>query len=223
MNEISSTKMMTTKELAERLETSPKVILENARKCLPNKIVENGKPTFWNEAEITVLVDYAKENSHRHDTTFTNLVKVTETELTPALRIRKAMLEMQAAYEDELAILRQKNIEQQNLLDEQKPKVDYVDSYCDSTNLEEIGHLGKVTKIGEQKIFRKLLDDGYIKIRYSTDGVKCYDPCYGYEKYFETVHVPFLRGDRKLNRDKLMLNHSGFLYFRKKYCLKEAE
>lgn len=76
-----------------------------------------------------------------------------------------------------------------------------------------------VLKVGEQKIFKKLLDDGYIKVRYSTDGVKFYDPCFGYERYFETIHVPFIKGDKKLSRDKLMLNHDGFMYFRKRYAV----
>lgn len=32
--------LLSTKEVAEQLNTSAKVILENARKCLPNKIIE---------------------------------------------------------------------------------------------------------------------------------------------------------------------------------------
>lgn len=122
---------------------------------------------------------------------------------------------------------RQKSLQIENkmmkdLITEQKPKVEYVDAYCDSENLEEIGHLGKVTKIGEIKIFKTLLKDGIIKERHSTDGIKCYDPCFGYEKYFETLHVPFLRGEKQLNRDKLMLNHKGFMYFRAKYATEET-
>ena len=42
MNEVANEKLMTTKEIAEQLGTSPKVILENARKCLPDKEFENG-------------------------------------------------------------------------------------------------------------------------------------------------------------------------------------
>lgn len=120
-----------------------------------------------------------------------------------------------------LQIADRKVKEMEAKLAEQKPKVDYVDAYCDSENLEEIGHLGKATKIGEKKIFNALLKDGFIKVRRSTDGVRCYDPCYGYEKYFETVHVPFLRGDKKLSRDKLMLNHRGFMFFRAKYAAEQ--
>ena len=39
-------KTMTTKELADFLGTSSKVVLENARKCLPNKMIENGYTDF---------------------------------------------------------------------------------------------------------------------------------------------------------------------------------
>lgn len=118
MNDLvsKSEKMISTRELAEQLGTSPKVVLENAKKYLPNKKIENGKATYWTEAEVTVLLDYAKANSHRVDTTFTKLVKVTETELTPALKIKKAMELMQEGYEEELAILRLKNEEQEKKL-----------------------------------------------------------------------------------------------------------
>ena len=99
---------------------------------------------------------------------------------------------------------------------EMQPKADYYDKFIDSTNLIEIGHLGKSTGIGEQKIFKRLVVEGYIKVRYSTDGVKYYDPCYGYEKYFKSVSVPFLRGEKQLNREKLMLTADGYSYFMKK-------
>lgn len=95
--------MIATKELAKQLNTSPKVILENARKCLPNKKIENGKATLWNKAEVTVLIDCLKNNSSNHasDLYFESKGAIS-TELTPALKIRNAMLMMQEAYEEEL-------------------------------------------------------------------------------------------------------------------------
>lgn len=98
-----------------------------------------------------------------------------------------------------------------------QPKADYYDSFMDSSNLIEIGHLGKTTKVGEHKIFKRMVSDGYIKVRYSTDGVKYYDPCFGYEKYFKSIPKPYSNGDKTLNRDKLMLTSEGFVYFTKKY------
>ena len=63
MNELTATTMYTTKEVAEQLRTSAKVILENAKKCLPDKIIENGKPTYWTKEEITILIEYLKGNN----------------------------------------------------------------------------------------------------------------------------------------------------------------
>lgn len=118
MNEIATEKTMTTKELAARLNTSPKVILENAKKCLPNKTIENGKATYWSKAEVTVLLDCLKGNqkTHSSDLYFESKGALT-TELTPALKIKKAFDLMQEGYEEELAILRAKNAEQQAVID----------------------------------------------------------------------------------------------------------
>ena len=96
---------MTTKELANFLKTSPKVILENAKKCLPNKKIENGKPTYWNKVEVTILIEQMK-NSNPNQHTFTGAVKAVSTDLTPALKLKKALDLAQEAYEEELQIIR---------------------------------------------------------------------------------------------------------------------
>ena len=100
-------KKMTTKEVAEVLGTSPKVVLENARKCLPNKTIENGKPTEWNEAEVTVLLDHLKNNPQ---TNSNNLYLQSKgnvsTTMTPALKLKKAMELAEEAYQEELARLK---------------------------------------------------------------------------------------------------------------------
>jgi phage antirepressor YoqD-like protein len=105
VNELQNQEVMTTKQLADFLNTSPKVVLENAKKCLPNKIIENGKATYWNRAEVTILIEQLKSsNPNQH--TFTGAVKALGTELTPALKIKQAMEMMQEAYEEELQIIR---------------------------------------------------------------------------------------------------------------------
>lgn len=94
MKELTKEKVMTTRELAEQLGTDKKVIIENAKKYLPNKIFEQGKPTYWNEAEITVLIDGMKgnnSNQYREKCSVTGAVTVVSTDLTPALKIKKAM------------------------------------------------------------------------------------------------------------------------------------
>lgn len=152
MNELTTEKRMTTKEVADYLKTSSKVLLENARKCLPNKVIENGKTTYWSKAEITVLLDYVKENSHRTDTAFTNLVKVTETTLTPALKIKKAFDLMQEGYEEELAILR-------NKLEEQKADVEFSQTIqADETSCFSMAQVSQELKLpyGNITLFKKL-------------------------------------------------------------------
>lgn len=107
--EITKEKPMTTKELAEALKTSSKVILENAKKCLPNKKIENGKPTYWSKMEVTVLLEFMKANNNRTDLDLYNRCKGVSTELSPALKLKKALELAQEAYEEELEILRAKN------------------------------------------------------------------------------------------------------------------
>lgn len=94
---------MTTKEVAESLSCTVKTVLENAKKCLPNKVFENGKPTEWSEAEVTVLLDYMKEHSNRPDLPLQPVVKATETSLTPDLVIFKAEQEITALHEKVVA------------------------------------------------------------------------------------------------------------------------
>ena len=96
-------KKMTTKEVAESLSCTVKTVLENAKKCLPNKVFENGKPTEWSEAEVTVLLDYMKEHSNRPDLPLQPVVKATETSLTPDLVIFKAEQEIAALHEKVVA------------------------------------------------------------------------------------------------------------------------
>lgn len=117
MNELDfaekNEKTMTTKEVAEALNTTKDVVLANARKCLQNKQIEHGKATYWTQKEITILLDYMKShNSNNRSVEFNSTVENTTTDLTPALKIKKAMELMQEGYEEELQILCAKNLEQ---------------------------------------------------------------------------------------------------------------
>lgn len=116
MNEIAkrdsqvAEELMTTKQLAEQLGTTKDVVIANARKCLPNKIFAQGKATYWNKAEVTVLLDYMKSHtSNNRSVEFNSTVANTSTDLTPALKLKKALELAQEAYEEELAILKSKN------------------------------------------------------------------------------------------------------------------
>ena len=92
-------KKMTTKEVAESLGCAVKTVLENAKKCLPNKVFENGKTTEWNEAEITILIEQMK-SSRPNQNSFTAAVKAVSTTMTPATETSPDINEFQYSKED---------------------------------------------------------------------------------------------------------------------------
>jgi len=180
-NEVSTEKTMTTKELADYLNTSPKVVIENARKCLPEKIIENGKATLWTREEITIIIEQMKRSFNKP--TFTESVKPVSTELTPALKIKQAMLLMQEGYEEELAIIKQRaEIAEQKCI-EQQPKVEFAETItADEKSTFDMSHVAQELKLtyGKNILFRKLrvaqilkedntpyqryVDSGYFKV-----------------------------------------------------------
>lgn len=92
-------KKMTTKEVAESLGCTVKTVLENVKKCLPNKVFENGKTTEWNEAEITILIEQMK-SSRPNQNSFTAAVKAVSTTMTPATETSPDINEFQYSKED---------------------------------------------------------------------------------------------------------------------------
>ena len=58
---------MSTKEVSKILGIKEFSVVRIAKKCLPNKKVINGKPTFYTEAEVTVMLDHIKNNNNRTD------------------------------------------------------------------------------------------------------------------------------------------------------------
>ena len=159
MNELSTGKTITTAELSEQLHTSAKVILENARKCLPDKVIENGKPTYWTKAEVTILLEFMKANNNRTDLDLYDRCKGTSTDLTPALKIKKALELMQEGYEEELARLRAENAEKENKLIEQAPKVEFFDDVTGSTDtidMKEVAKVLNVKGLGRNNLFELL-------------------------------------------------------------------
>lgn len=198
-------KTMTTKELATVLNVDVSTIQKTVQRLNATSDVlpkyKQGQTPRFTEEQATLI----KQEIQKHHNLATRQIDSVSTQVEENQIVMKAM-----------SILQNRNNELMAQLNNIQPKADYYDKFIDSTNLIEIGHLGKSTGIGEQKIFKRLVAEGYIKVRYSTDGVKYYDPCYGYEKYFKSVSVPFLRGEKQLNREKLMLTSDGYAYFMKK-------
>ena len=159
MNELTTEKRMTTKEVADYLGTTKDVVLANARKCL-SKVIEHGKTTYWTNSEITILLDYMKGHvSNNRSVEFNSTVKNTSTTLTPALKIKKAFDLMQEGYEEELARLKQENAEQKQQLLEQKEDVEFSKSVqADEKSCFTIAQVAQELKLpfGNIGLFRKL-------------------------------------------------------------------
>ena len=212
--EITNEKLMTTKELAEQLHTSSKVILENAKKCLPNKVIENGKATFWNEVEVTVLIDCLKNNAQTNSKDLYLQSKgAISTDLTPALKIKKAMELMQEGYEEELAILRAKNEEQKQRLAEQQPMVEGYNRISDSTGLKTVKEVADILGYGEKSYFSLLRGEG---IFFRDNGINLPKREYIDRGYFEVKEEPYERNGATFVYSRIYVTAKGLLWLEKK-------
>ena len=159
MNELATETKMTTKEVAEFFKTTKDVVLSNAKKCLPNKDIEHGKATYWSKAEITVLLDYMQQHtSNNRGVEFNSTVQNTSTDLTPALKIKKAFDLMQEGYQEELDRLKAENERQAQLLIEQKPKAEFYDCVTGSKDTIDMAEVAKVLNcgLGRNRLFELL-------------------------------------------------------------------
>ena len=94
---------ISTKQLVAQLHTSKDVVISNAKKCLPNKKFVHGKPTYWSEEEVTILIDYMKTHtSNNRSVEFNSTVSKVSTSLTPALKVQQFISSID--YNDESAV-----------------------------------------------------------------------------------------------------------------------
>lgn len=154
-----SLETMTTRELAEQLGTDKKVLIENARKYLPGKVFAHGKQTLWTKEEVTVLIEGMKQNNsnqHREKGSVTGAVTVASTELTPALKIKRAMEMMQEAYEEELAIIKARALEAERV----------VRQIADGRGCYTMNQAAKALKLpfGNIKLFERLRGEGILNL-----------------------------------------------------------
>lgn len=150
---------ITTRKLAEQLGTDKKVLIENARKYLPGKVFAHGKQTLWTKEEVTVLIEGMKQNNsnqHREKGSVTGAVTVASTELTPALKIKRAMEMMQEAYEEELAIIKARALEAERV----------VRQIADGRGCYTMNQAAKALKLpfGNIKLFERLRGEGILNL-----------------------------------------------------------
>ena len=170
---------MTTKEVAETLGTTPNVITENGKKLFPNKEVHHGKAVDWTDEEITVLIDHMQKNPSNN--AGNQLISSTykselSTKLTPALKIKQAMLLMQEGYEEEIARLESENKQlqleyQAEKQEHQKDKELVLHKYLTATQIKETIFKEYGKNIVVSKAVQRIpLDDNDILYKPFTNG-----------------------------------------------------
>jgi hypothetical protein len=107
--EIQKSKLFTTKEVAEALGCNMATLTENAKVYFPKKVIENGKSTYWTEAEVAVLLEFMKNHQSNQSNLSSQLNKI-ETPQTPAIKIAIAYKEIEALRMQVESILKDENI-----------------------------------------------------------------------------------------------------------------
>ena len=192
--------------------------MTNAKKCLKNKVFENGKTTYFTKEEVTLIVEQMKL-SRPNQSTFTAAVQVVSTELTPALKINQAMELMQEGYEEQLAILKAKNIEMQ-------PKAEVYDRICNSETLKSVESVASNLGFGKNNFFALMRGMGifYYSAK-DADGKKVNLPKQEYKDrgYFVTKEEPYSRGDKDCLYTKIYVTGKGEIWLSKKLFEETAE
>lgn len=158
-------KLMTTKEVAKVLNCNVKTIRENAKKCLANKKIENGKTTYWTEKDVTVLLDYMKGHNNRKDLTCTTVVQVAKTDLTPALKAAQFAKSLESADVKQLSLL------SMAFISELQKRCDTLQDTCDSQAkaLEYSKAIGKRKWSEVKKEYHLRFTVDYIKKHFEKD------------------------------------------------------
>lgn len=137
------------------------------------------------------------------------------------LKLEKAWNTPEAIMSRALQIANRTLDDAKNQIAVMQPKAEWYDNVADSTNLTEIGTVGKMVGVGARNIFSILVGDKII-MKKCDDGIDYYVPFYDYEKYFKIVPEPFMKGDKKVVRNKLMFNQQGVIWATKKYKAAET-
>jgi phage antirepressor YoqD-like protein len=211
-------KTMTTKEVADSLGCAVKTVFENAKICLPDKRVENGKTTLWTENEVTILLEYLKQEkaSGRHSNLYIQS-KGVETakslELEAALAAQKA-IELQQMV---IAKLKAENEAKRKRLEVAEPKAETLDKMtatASDISVRELAAILAVPHLGQNNLFQKLRDDGYI------DGLN--RPYWQYIEgglmYEKEYYVPQLDATKR----RLRITQKGVAHFVRKYAPRTA-
>ena len=218
MNEIASERTMTVREIAAALGVSYDTANNSVKRLFP-EIVRNGVATRLNEAQVAAVSKELKSNNAVTDRlTFevSSKVKNSTTRLEVLANYKAAAEAVIALLESEKEELRARNEEQAAKIASDAPKVEWYDGVADSTNLVEIGTVGKTLGIGANRFFALLASDGII-YRKEDGRVSYYLPYSEHDAHFRSVPVPFVVKGERLTRHKLMFTQRGAMWAEKRY------
>lgn len=210
---VSGDKRMTVKEVAEVLGVSIETVRSNGKYLFPD-LFENGKITYLNEAQVTAVK--LRIVGH-HNLQSTLEVKTAQTRLERNMIVLEAMKILQEDNEGlrkENEALRTENSEKAERLLVAEPKAETLDKMTatdSDISVRELAAILAVPRLGQNNLFQKLRDDGYI------DGLNR-----PYRKYIETgliyekeYYVPQLDATKR----QLRITQKGVAHFAGKYAL----
>lgn len=170
-------KLITTKELAEMLGVSERTVKDTAKskgmEINFHPLQTKGgiqKVMMFNEKQATAIKIELQNHTKISKNGFSTLDISNDIEMIVVQQKLQAYQSMRIA-----------QLEAENKI--MLPKAQYYDDFINSENLVEIGHLGKLTGIGEKKIFKLLIGDDVIRKKF-VDGITYYESNYRYDKFF---------------------------------------
>lgn len=216
--QIKGTNFMTIRNIADVLNVSYSAVYRVVSKLFPDKM-ENGKAVYLNEQEIACVSKALKGDYHTSQMTFSagEKVKNTTTELEVIANYKQATEALVSMLNAKNQALQAENERQKQQLAIAEPKAQWFDEVADSSNLVEIGTVGKMLGIGQNNFFAMLKMNKVI-YKKRVDDIEYYLAYSEYEKYFKSVPIPFKKSDgTKLTRIKLMFTQDGAQWAEKRF------
>ena len=215
MNELTTEKTMTVREVAEALGVSTDTIKNCIRRIMPNKMV-NGKTTYLNEVEVATISKELKSNDKViEQLTYEagSQVKNTTTDLEILNNAMVALADLKRLYDRKEAEYKATIETQKMKIAEDAPKVDFYDRVTESSDCIDIGQCAKilnVKNIGRNKLFEILRNKKILNER--NQPYQKYVDC-GYFRIIETsFNLP--DGTQKINL-KTVVFQKGLDFIRK--------
>lgn len=205
MNDLTSEKVMTVKEVAEAMGVSNDTIKNCIRRIMPDKMA-NGKTTYLNEKEVASISKELKANNTVTDRLtyeVSSQVKSTTTDL-------EILANYKLAQEQFTGLLERKNAELQQLINEQAPKVEFYDKVTASDTSLTMNEVAKVLDIGRNNLFKFLREEKILM----HDNL----PYQKYAHLFEVREYTVLIQGKAEVKTQTLVKQKGVDFIQKKMC-----